>query len=301
MHSLQDLLSSFPGATPGKSDECVSVDLPIDTYHSMYAFISHTGMKELLRSPAHYHAYLGKGGDRGVTPNFGSAAHMAVLEPEAYARSYVVFEGRRAGKAFDEFRDAHIDKQILNRDEADRIEGILRSLREFSDFPVMDAFGIGESEKSIFWRCKETGACCRIRTDSLNPFAIFDLKTIDDARPTTVLQQIMRSDYDLQAYLYTSGVREFTGESLPFNFVFVEDKSPHGVWLYTAGASLLASGREKFLRGAKAFTDIERANLLQSYSPAFSIIEAPAWRRRELAQLMPGTVVDPTPADSCYL
>lgn len=295
------VIPDLPGVQPGVSPGSFSVPLPIDVYHSIETYISHSGMCELLRSPAHYATYLKK--DAGEDKvNFGSAVHCAVLEPEEFKKQYVVFDGRRSGKAYDEFKAANPGATILSMDEHRRIQGILNAMHQFSEFPLMDAIRIGESEKSIFWINKETGAPCRIRTDSLNPYSTFDVKTIDDARPEKVQAQIMRMDYDLQAYMYTDGVASYTGDYRPFNFAFVEDKEPHGIWLYTAGASLLASGREKFLRGAKAFMEFHKANLAQCYTKAFSVIEAPQWRRRELAQLAGGeTVVPAGQEDACYL
>ena len=278
----------FPGVIRGTAEGSFSLPISNFDYHNIPSHISHSGMRELLRSLSHYATYIQEKDSAESKVNFGSAAHSYVLEPEEFKKQYVVFDGRRQGKIFAEFKAANPGAQILNLDEMARIVGIGTSLKTFRDFPLPDAIRIGESEKSIFWVNEETGVPCRVRLDSLNPFAIFDLKTIDDARPEKVIKQIMQMDYDLQAYMYGDGVHAFTGKRLPFNFLFAEDKAPHGIWLYAAGSTLLASGREKFLRGAEAFKKFRAAGQLtfpQVYPGAFSVIEAPQWRRRELAQL----------------
>lgn len=303
MNAPDALLSllSYP-VTSGVSVDSYAMDMPIDAYHSVLTHISHTGMRELLRSPAHFAAYLsGKNSRKAVAPNFGSAVHCAVLEPDKFQDRYIVFEGRRQGKSYDEFKAANVGKEILNADEFERINGIVAALESFKDFPIMKAIRFSEVEKSVFWKCSETGVKCRIRCDALNPFAIFDLKSIDDARPDTVLRQVMRMDYDLQAYMYTAGVKAFTGEVRPFSFIFVEEQNPHGVWMYTAGSSLLASGREKFLRGARAFLGFGNADLSQCYRPAVSIIEAPKWRKQEIAQSGSGGITDSSEIDCRFL
>lgn len=295
------LSSPYP-VIPGASVDSYSMEMPIEAYHSVRTHISHSGMRELLRSPAHFAAYLAGGGDRkAAAPNFGSAVHCAVLEPNSFQERYTVFDGRRQGKAYDEFKAAHAGKEILNAEEFERINGIVEALEAFKDFPIMKAIRFSEVEKSIFWKCHETGVLCRVRNDALNPFAIFDLKSIDDARPDTVQRQVMRMDYDLQAYMYTAGVKEFTGEVRPFNFIFVEDQKPHGIWMYTAGSSLLASGREKFLRGARAFLEFGHADLSQCYQPAISIIEAPQWRKREIALAGSSDITNPSESDRQFL
>lgn len=300
-------LPAFTGIDPqlpaiaGASAGSYSAEMPNEAYHAVRTHISRTGMSELLRSPMHYLTYLQGGGDGGVAPNFGSAAHCAVLEPDEFEKKYVLFSGRRQGKAFDEFVAANPGKQILNLDEKSRLDGIVKALRDFKDFPILKALRSGEVEKSIFWQCEETGAHCRVRLDALSPFVIFDLKSYGDVRPDAVLRQVMASDYDLQAYMYSAGYKAYAKETLPFMFVFVEDKPPHGVWMYTAGASLMESGREKFLRGARAFTDLANADLEQCYSNALTILEAPKWRKRELSARAAENVVQATAADTPFL
>lgn len=285
---------------PGEAAGSFTAQLSNKEYHSIHTHISHSGMCELLRSDSHYATYLLQKGDDEDEFNLGSAAHTAVLEPDEYQKQYVLYNGRRAGKEWEEFKKANPGKIIFKEGERDRVEGIRKAIESFPDFPIMKAIRSGESEKSIFWVCKETGAPCRIRLDSINQFAIFDLKTIDDSRPFKVLHQVMRMDYDLQAYMYTAGTKAFTGKELPFNFVFIEDKPPHGVWLYTAGRTLLESGREKFLRGAKAFLRFNMADP-KGYEGAFSVIEAPIWRQREIMTAVDEPPAPVTEADLSYL
>lgn len=292
-------LPDWPGVRPGTAPGSFTARLTNPEYHSIGTYISHSGMRQLLRSDSHFANYLNsRGEDDGF--NFGTAAHCAILEPEEFKKQYVLYEGRRAGKDWEAFKAANAGKVIFNQGERDRVLGVQKSLERFPDFPVMAAIRSGESEKSIFWVNEETGAPCRIRLDSINRFAIFDLKTIDDARPFNIASQIMRMDYDLQAYMYVDGVEAFTGTRLPFNFIFAEDKPPHAVWLYCAGQTLLESGREKFLRGAKAFMRFDVTNP-RGYEGAFSVIEAPFWRQKELISAGDKAPVQSNAQDDSYL
>lgn len=251
-------------------------------YHSLGDYLSHSGARALLRSPRHYLEYLNKPDDEGVVPNFGTAFHCAALEPGEFDNRYVVWSGHRRGKAFDAFAEKHADKLILSEDESRRVLGMRDALLSFEDFPLGRALATGEAEKSIFWVDEETGVLCRIRLDLFTLAGIFDLKSIDDARPESVLWQAGRMDYDLQAAMYQEGVRAFTGKKLPFLFAFAEDKAPHGVWLYPAGEKTIANGMRKFRRALAAFRDLKATNDWHGYRGAVTTLELPRAFLREL-------------------
>lgn len=62
-------------------------------YHANKEWLGHSALLRLLRSPAHYQAYLNEP-ERDPTPAllFGQAFHTAVLEPERFASDYAVFD-----------------------------------------------------------------------------------------------------------------------------------------------------------------------------------------------------------------
>lgn len=276
MMSLGDspdlLVPHEQGVAPG----CFSVQIANAAYHRQLSYISHSTMVALLRSPAHLFAYLTKDRDESK-PNLGTAAHCAVLEPAEFAQRYIVYSDRRQGKAWETFKADNADKVILSQAEMDSVSGMVEAIKSFDEFPLYKAIIGNEVEKSIFWTDEATGVGCRIRVDSLSPFVIFDLKSYTDSRPDAVARQIAAMDYDLQAYMYREGVRHFTGKTLPFIFAFVEDKKPHGVWLHTAGESVLANGRIKFQRGLRAFKALRESGNWHSYRNAMSVIELPRY------------------------
>src|SRR5690349_3941280 len=62
--------------------------VPMDLYHAGPG-ISSTGIKEILKSPAHYKAYL-EGQEDTDAFRLGRLVHMRLLEPEAYVDSVVI-------------------------------------------------------------------------------------------------------------------------------------------------------------------------------------------------------------------
>ncbi len=268
----QLLKNVVDGVSPGS----FTATMDNATYHAQKAFISNSGMKELLRSPAHYFEYL-NGEREEKAPNLGTAIHAAVLEPAEFAKHYVTYAGYRRGKAWDEFQAANPDKQILNETESAAVEGVVKAVAQFDAYPLRAALDIGEVEKSIFWIDEETGVGCRIRADCLTPFVIFDVKSIDDARPEKVARQVASMEYDLQAFMYTEGVRAFTGKTLPFYFVFIETGRPHGIWIHRAGQSVMRNGEIKFRRGVRAFKRLQATGDWHGYANPISDLELPRY------------------------
>lgn len=273
---IDDLRSRIPGAQAGASPSCFSGTLSNSEYHAQHAFISHSGMREILRSPAHYYEYLNSPRVESA-PNLGAAAHAAIMEPEVFAQDYVVYEGYRKGKAWDEFKAQHGNKLILNITEDAAIKGMVAAVKAFEEYPLREALNIGEPEKSIFWMDEQTGVGCRIRVDNLTPYVIFDLKTIDDARPEKVARQVASMDYDLQAFMYTEGVRAYCGKHLPFYFVFIETSRPHGIWIHKAGRTVMSNGEIKFRRGVRAFRQLQDSGDWHGYKGAISELEMPRY------------------------
>ena len=267
------------GAIPiehGVADNCFSCVMSNEAYHSTRDAISHSGMIELLRSPAHYEAYLNSQA-RNTKPNTYAAAHAAILEPARFSAEYITYPDRRTGRAWDRFKAANPGKIILTETEMEMVLGMRNAVQAYDEYPLWDAIRASQVEKSIFWVDEETGVKCRIRLDAYTPFVLFDVKGIDDARPAKALRQIVQMEYDLQAAMYVEGVRHFCGKTLPFNFIFAEDKKPHGICVHTAGQSIIDNGMRKFRRGLRAFKQLQETHNFHGYKNSMSVLEWPRY------------------------
>lgn len=268
-HPSRNIVS---GVAPG----CFHMDVPAEEYHQLPDSVSCSGLKHLLRSPAHYQAYLEEPDDG--KPNVGTALHCAVLEPERFDQEYTVFSGRRGTKVFDAFVQENPGKIILNEQEWIQVHGMLRAIMSHKEFPLWKALQTAKREMSVFWTDEETGVQCRVRFDALcAPFANFDLKTTTDARPEQFIKQAVRLDYDLQVAMYTEAAYRFTGEVLPFIFVAVEQDAPNGLWLLTAGQSMIDNGWKKFRRALSTYKTCKESGFWPGYTNAQTTIELPRY------------------------
>lgn len=262
--------SVIQGVTPG----CFHLDISADEYHSLPDSVSCSGLKHILRSPAHFQAYLERDDDK--KPNLGTALHCAALEPHVFQDKYTFFSGDRRGKVYEAFVEENPGKTVLTEVEWIKVAGMMRSLLSFSEFPLRKALKLAQREMSIFWTDEETGVRCRVRLDAFNsPFNIFDLKSTTDARPEYFIKQAVRLDYDLQAAMYTEAVRQYIGERVPFVFVAVEEDSPNGVWLMPAGESMLENGMKKFRSALATYARCKASGEWPGYTNAMSVLEWP--------------------------
>ena len=261
----------------GVMSGCFSMEMTSAEYHSLPDSVSCSGLKKLLRSPAHYQAYLAQEFDED-DDNIGTATHCALLEPDRFAQEYVVYDGYKRGKEWTEFKEQNAGKVVLNKVDYDQVMGMCSALMNHKEFPVWKAINSSRREMSVFWTDEETGVQCRVRLDSLSaPFAIWDLKTTSDARPDAFVRQVVRLDYDLQAAMYSEAVRRFTGEHLPFIFIAVETAHPHGIWLHTAGQSMLDNGWIKFRKALHAYKTCTDNMRWPAYENAMSTLELPRY------------------------
>lgn len=249
------------GATPG----CYALPfLSDDDYHQRLGGVSSSGLKALLRSPAHYQAYKRKPNKDTDARRFGRAVHARLLEPLNFQKKFVVWDGgRRQGTDFERFKRKHKGKAVLTPADMEAVDGCVNSLLDNPDFPletflagIRDADGTqlvkpAVTEYSIFWTDEKTGIQCKVRLDAahldVEQMLAFDVKTTDDAREDAFSVQMAQLHYDLQAAFYVEGIRRFTGRTCPFMFAAVEVDDPHGSLFHALGESspFMENGRKK--------------------------------------------------------
>jgi hypothetical protein len=268
------------GVTPGS----FAIELSNAAYHADRTGISCSKLKTLLRSPAHYHRSLSAPReDSTPAQNIGTSLHTAVLEPHLFDASTALWEsGRRAGKEWEAFKLAMDGKVILNVDEMRSVVGMRDAINsyEMPDQPGVQLGSMiarGESEKTIYWVDEETGILCKIRADNLFlPHVTFDLKTCGDSRPDGFLRtQALKLDYDLQAAMYSEGVRAYSGLSVPFCFIAVETENPHGVWLHETGpgTQFYENGMRKFRYALRQLKRCRESNVWPIYRGAYTVMD----------------------------
>lgn len=172
----------------------------------------------------------------------GTAIHMALLEPERFALSYVTLPaecGDKRTKAYKEFAATHCDATLLSPKDAETIKRIAESVQR-DDVASRLLSRPDSVEKEHYWECEYTGVKCRAKTDAIKGKGVIDIKTTDDARPFAFARKIADFRYDLQAVHYLDGTKCET-----FLFVAIETSCPWRVRTYTLTHKDLHAARGK--------------------------------------------------------
>lgn len=257
------------------------VSTPIWTheeYHADTNAVSCSVLKKILRSADHMQAYREAPNKTTSARLIGTSFHAAVLEPVEFANNVVVWTGGdRRGAKYTSFVKANPGKAILKPNEFDDIVGMRDSVMSYSEYPIGSLIANGTNESSIVWVDKETQVTCKIRPDSFSQPGTFDLKSTDDCRPYAFIRQCVKLDYDLQAFMYTEGIFQKTGEKRDFYFIATETDAPYATWVHQASAAMLASGQIKFRRALERYAECLKTKQFPGYEMPCSIIEWPKY------------------------
>ena len=258
--------------------------MPNEAYHSHPEGISATGLKLMLRSPAHYRFQHRSEPTRAM--QIGTAIHTALLEPERFADEYLLLRDVKDRRA-SEYKQAvkvHGAENVLVSSEADNVAGMQETVLAS---PAMSGRlqADGWREVSLFVRDPETQVLIRVRYDLLTVDGIaVDVKKCQDARPEEFSRSIFNYAYDLQAALYSDAFEWATGKPLAaFEFAAIEEKMPHGHKLYQPCETTMQEGRAKYREALNLFAECESSQqwpALECNGP--EVISLPPWRMAQI-------------------
>lgn len=259
-------------------------DISNEMYHGDRSCVSASGLKHVLRSPEHFRAYLD--GKRKETPAqfFGTAIHARLLEPEVFAKEYVVApNGDKRSKEYKEFDIANANQKILCVEQMTAIEGIGRKVAKHKSASTL--LRAGRKEHTLIWQDAATGIWIKIRPDCLctdfDTGICLDLKSTEDASAEAFARSSVNYDYDLQAAVYLEGLRIVFGRDFDFCFLAFEKTDPYGVALYGAPEEMIARGYRRFRQALGILRECSETGCWPGYQPDgdYAILEWPRYAK----------------------
>lgn len=258
---------------------------PATYYEKIPGIVSKSLLDLVHRSPMHARAFL-DGGFEEESPalDFGSAFHMAALEPDAYVRTYVVAPDfgdlrTKAAKATREaWRKENVGKREIDADDAKTIEAMVAALRAHAGAAAL--LDEGDAELTVRWRDGESGLEAKARLDffSEEMALVIDLKTTEDASAAAFARSCARYRYHVQSGLYLDGVRAAGGPSeLRFVFIAIEKRAPHAVALYELDEDALRKGRFEAREDIATLAQCLEADDWPGFPDHVQTISLPAW------------------------
>jgi hypothetical protein len=269
---------SAPGIFPG---------LARDDYSRLEG-INHSILHWFGRSAAHARNAMINPADQTEAQAIGSAAHCAILEPDAFEARFVAapkLDKRTvAGKAaWAAFAQANADKIVLSQPEWD----LSKRLQEaaWSHATASELLrSPGQVELSVSWDDAGTGVRCKGRLDRVGAIAgwsvVADVKTTRDASRRSFERDIYTFHYHEQAAFYLDGLNAVAPHDRKFIFVAVEKDAPHCVAVYELDDDALELGRKEYGRHLRAYAECIKTGQWPGYGEGVDYCSLPGWAFR---------------------
>lgn len=238
--------------------------------------LSSSALKVGTRSMLHMQHYITHG--RSDTPSlrWGRLVHRAVLEP---SRQFAVFDGpRRAGAAWEAFKAAHDEDDIIKEDEAAKLATLSGRVRCHGHAGML--LRNVKTEASCFWTDPILGPCkCRI--DAYDPArGIVEIKTARSIATRDFANACAQLAYDIQVgwYAWVAVASGLFLKPPSVNVIAIESAPPHDVRAYSVGDAILEKGLEKARAIALAYRAAEATSTFAGVcEDVLAPLELPAW------------------------
>lgn len=228
----------------------------IEVYHQS-PNIGSSMLKVMLESPRRYKAeFIDRKIKRKETHslNFGSAIHLALLEPQVFLKRYAVEPDlRRNTNLYKEWREAVLlsdpNSVIISSEDMDNLKGMIESIMGHAEASSMLRKGI--PEQSIYQFIDQGDGLekyrfqVKARPDYLHENGdIIDLKTCRDAGFSKFRRQLYELEYHVSAAFYKEIVDLEYGKKDDRNFwwVALEKECPWDVCVYRANDMAMDRG-----------------------------------------------------------
>jgi hypothetical protein len=220
------------------------------------------------------------GGERADSPamRWGRLVHGCVLEPETYFRDQCVVwaDGRKAGKAWDEFSEAAGSREVVTLDELGRLQTIAAAVHGNPDAHRL----IESTEHEVVraWDSPSYGrAKCRVDGYS-DRLGLVELKTCGSLRRFP--GQCVTLGYDIQGGWYCNSTVNLY--STPVHFIAVEARQPHDVAVYRVPHDLLQCAGDRADKLAVQYRACERSGVFPGQSAGIAELVLPDWAGGDL-------------------
>lgn len=275
-------------------------DLSNDEYHGNKDYISASGLKLIKKSPLHFKEHVTVETEALL---FGSAYHTYILEPEVFEKEYFVFDPLKRPDPSKNF-NATVNKDwknniylqyrnVISKEQFDQIRSMKDRL--FKNIYARNLLKKGIAEQSfifdaITFEGKDIGI--KIRPDYIKDKkrVIVDLKTCQDASENGFQKQAAQYDYHIQAALYCDMMEQYTGDKMPWSFIFIaqEKAYPYAYGIYEASPQFISQGRYEYEQLILLYQQCKDNNHYPGYQVfvenKFGIkeISLPPWAIREI-------------------
>jgi hypothetical protein len=273
-----------PGIYPG---------VPNEHYHAGPG-ASKSGLWTIeTQSPAHFKFPPEKDEEstaEKANKDFGTAAHIAILEPETFEdRVHRGPDDRRGNKWKDAEEYCDLEgKTLLVAKAYDNVLAMRDAVHADAWVNSIITGGKPMVEASGYWIDPETGMICRCRPDLYRADLgiIVDLKSALSAHPDAFARAVTNYGYHCQEAFYSDGWNRcldaagLGGEVQGFVFLAWEKKSPYAFGVYELPPSIVDEGRAIMRKALNTYAECMKANRWPGYSEGVQELSFKRWAYR---------------------
>ncbi len=257
-------------------------------YHALDRLSSHR-LQLFKRSPAHYRHYDANPEPATPAQAFGEMLHLAVLEPDRYAREVVLTDAGTRTKAYAELVETHGAARVATREDAAHLGAMRQALARHPAAAALLHPQAPRELSIVFDReavCTDSGECvavaCKSRLDVFDADhrRIVDVKSARDASPRAFGRAAHDYGYLLQGAFYACAAAAATGEAphaFEVVFVAVEKAPPYAVGVYRVDGPALARALAEVETLVEAYARCRRDDCWPAYSPHVEPLALPPW------------------------
>lgn len=226
-------------------------------------------LKAMAQTPAHYRHAVTTERDDTPAMRRGRAIHAYMLGSED---SVIRYEGRRAGKAWDAFKSAHHDDEILIASELADVDGMRAAIRAHhpsSGPSAMELLTSGRRERRIRWQSLGRQCSGTPDVDSLVEF-----KSARTVEPDRFCRDARRMHYHAQVAWYYDALTAIGSPPRHAWIVAVESTPPHIVQCFRVTERALDEGRKMCRLWLERLLQCEAADVWPGYLDCAAELEA---------------------------
>ena len=237
-----------------------------------------SSLKHLRRSALHFRHKMDYPEPDREAFAFGRAFHTLCFEPSSFEQEFAFFDGRRAGKAWEEFKEFNSDKTILKVEDSIILEQMLQSIKKHKY--TGHWLQHGSPEVTLIW--DESGVPAKGRIDYLISLGEKDaiavgLKTAISSDMTIFAKNALKYGYDLQWAWYESGCHAVLGIIPRMIEIVIEKNPPYEVAIFEITEEILQLGHEKYIDLLREYKECEEKQEWPPKLPHLTRLVFPPW------------------------
>lgn len=254
----------------------------MEQYLSFKEFEGSSSIKNAVESDQDYIWFRKRSGESTDAQEWGTAMHMAILEPELFDATYYVFDdsqkvkelidnGAKTARATKEYKEWYAeqvalngDRIILEKDTFDACQIVRERLQRDSRYHEWVA--PAQKEMSVYVEDFYNGMNVKIRLDSFIAPKETDIKSTKGISPKNFFYECLKYKYHLQRALYRDVANAAGIELTESAILAISNKPPFQHEFYTIPEELIEEGRGLYRLGLDNIARMRNGNVHDGFA-----------------------------------